>query len=352
MVVGIVYILNNIDYSFFISPILNRLNNGILFFPVYIPIEIFILTFNFPISILLRSTKRNQTKLFQGEYMSIKKIEINANDPTLAMEQAGMTWIAQECPMLNTVNGKMVETHKAIIRNDTSAQIGVVGKNFGVIQMAEAFSVADVLCKERGINFIQAREWNGGSVVELHAQIKGLDFAVNGNDELGVRFNLRNGFDGTTSLEGDVSILRQVCKNGLVAFKSESNIKIRHTKHAINRLDEAMRIWAGISKWYDMFKTNAEVLAQKQVDVAMVNSFLDKLFTSDSKQSENKKDEVKHLFESGLGNTGKTAWDLYNGTTEFIDHHSKKNADERFEYANRGTGYDLKSRAFDIALAL
>jgi len=171
---------------------------------------------------------------------------------------------------------------------------------------------------------------------------------------VGFRFNLWNSFDGSHTAQITFGALRLVCSNGLVAMgKNASSIAIRHTKNANIRFNDAVKVWAGSEQWYNIFVENCKHLTQKLVDQKMVNQFLDSLFNgNDSKQAETKKQRIEQLFQSGKGNNGTSAWDLLNGVTEYIDHESKKTEEDRIENSNIGQGYDIKDKAFRLAMAL
>jgi len=70
-------------------------------------------------------------------------------------------------------------------------------------------------------------------------------------------------------------------------------------------------------------------------------------------------DALVTLFARGTGNEGKTAWDAFNATTEFVDHQrmirvgaGRDRAETRFENAVLGTGDDLKASVYDLLLAV
>jgi len=101
-------------------------------------------------------------------------------------------------------------------------------------------------------------------------------------------------------------------------------------------------------------------MANKLVDRVMVNNFLDTLMTPPAEGSSsrsisihsNKREKVIELFEEGKGNNGSTMWDLYNGTTEFVDHFFGSDVDKRFVSSLVGAGADMKNRAFHTAMAM
>lgn len=286
--------------------------------------------------------------------MSVKIVDVSANSVEEAFEQAGLDWIANQAEMINTANGKVIAGKKVIYRSDNNEQLGVVGKNYGVIDNINAFSFFNIICEKNKASICKVSEYGGGTTVHLEAEVRDKVFEPRVGDQVGFRFNLFNNFDGTKKTHVRFGCLRLVCSNGLVGFGNDiSNIEIRHTKNAILRLEEAVKVWAGGEQWYMNFVEVSKKLTQKMVDKQMVKNFLDGLFgDSDSGVNNRKREKVVELFENGKGNKGQNAWELYNATTEYVDWHSRKNSDDMAIFANIGAGYELKNRAFELALTI
>ena len=286
--------------------------------------------------------------------MSVKTVDVSAKSIEEAFDQSGINWIAEQSEMLNTATGKIIEGKKVIYRSDNQNQIGVVGSKYGILQNLSAFSFFDTICEKNGASICKVSEYNGGSTIHLEAEVKDKKFDAKVGDEVGFRFNLWNDFSGLRKATVSFGALRLICKNGLVAMgKEASHVEIRHTKNAVLRFDEAVRVWGAGEIWYNKFTDNVKILTDKIVTTKMVDKFLNDLFgESDSGVNQRKKDSVANLFEHGMGNHGKTAWDLLNGTTEWVDWHSKKNSDDLMEFANIGAGYNLKAKAFDLVMMI
>ena len=287
--------------------------------------------------------------------MSVKTTEVNAKSIEEAFEQSGLSFIAESAEMINSANGKTIDGKKVVYRSDTGTQLGIVGTNYGIIQNNHQFSFMNTLCSMHDITINKVREYNGGSLINLQAEFKDRSLAVNKGDEIGFHLDTWNSFDGSANATASFFALRLVCLNGLVRADSNAmeSISVKHTKNAVVRYEEAIKVFAGFEVWYESFKNNVEVLNRKMVDTRMVNNFLDNLLgESSSTKMKNKKAEIENLFVAGKGNHGKTAWDILNASVEYIDHFSKKTEEERIEYATVGGGYDLKAKAFDLAMNL
>jgi hypothetical protein len=51
-----------------------------------------------------------------------------------------------------------------------------------------------------------------------------------------------------------------------------------------------------------------------------MEAILKKIIKGSGKRSETVRNEIENLFRNGRGNKGKTAWDLFNGYTEYLNH--------------------------------
>ena len=127
---------------------------------------------------------------------------------------------------------------------------------------------------------------------------------------------------------------------------------IRHTASAQSRIAEALQIYGVASDTFRVFEEKAKYLAVKAVDKAKVKRFLDELLPdTGSGRVRNQRDNVVRLFETGKGNKGRTAWDLYNGATEWIDGPRTSDPDKRIDSSLFGSGMVLKQKALELALS-
>ncbi len=135
----------------------------------------------------------------------------------------------------------------ATMRTDTEQVLGVVGKDYEVIQNVDAFSFFDAIVGGDGILYETAGALGNGERIFITA--KWPNYIKVGSDDLIERYLfLTTSHDGYGSITAAFTPVRIVCANTLnAAMRNHTNsIKIRHTANAKERLEQAHKI-IGIS---------------------------------------------------------------------------------------------------------
>lgn len=116
-------------------------------------------------------------------------------------------------------------------RDDTKAIIGTVSDNYGIIQNSEAIAIIEDGFTKQGMHTFTRTAYalQGGSQMVATYDF-GLDTVLvpRLNDILGLRFILRNSFDGSTPLGFDIGFLRLVCLNGMKAMVKGFSLTKKH----------------------------------------------------------------------------------------------------------------------------
>jgi phage/plasmid-like protein (TIGR03299 family) len=289
---------------------------------------------------------------FEFEGRNIKSVET-------ILDESNTNFIAEPQELI-TASGIEVPNNYGIVRTDTSKVIGVVGKRYHPQQNFETFSLFDTICQEYDAKYSYVYEINGGSKIMIQAEI-GNGFEARSGDHVKNYITAINSFDGSTPLLVWFSGIRLWCQNQFRASLKEATnkISIRHTRNAEDKMKEAMHILGVSIEYFKHFEVKCKTLANKAVDKTMVEKFLTEVIGStedcskkQKSQIENKKEKVTQLFENGKGNNGSSMWDLYNGYTEYIDHHRGNNENKRLASAIIGNGESNKVKAFDVAMSL
>ena len=135
----------------------------------------------------------------------------------------------------------------ASVRTDNEAVLGVVGKDYEVVQNVDAFSFFDSIVGGDGIQYETAGALGKGERIFITAKLP--DYIRVGKDDLIEQYLfLTTSHDGFGSITAAFTPVRIVCQNTLnAALRNHSNsIKIRHTANAKDRLEQAHKVM-GIS---------------------------------------------------------------------------------------------------------
>lgn len=173
-----------------------------------------------------------------------------------------------------------IPSHFATIRTDTNAVLGIVGKDYEIVQNVDAFAFFDAIVGGNGIQYETAGALGKGERIFITAKLPG--YIKVGNDDLIEQYLfLSTSHDGFGSITAAFTPVRIVCANTLnAAMHNHSNaVKIRHTANAKERLEQAYKV-IGISnklsleleqvfnRWAKVRITDSEV--KKLIQLAMV----------------------------------------------------------------------------------
>lgn len=173
-----------------------------------------------------------------------------------------------------------IKTHFATIRKDTGDVLGVVGKDYEIVQNIDAFSFFDSIVGGDGIQYETAGALGKGERIFITAKLP--SYIKVGKDDLIEQYLfLTTSHDGYGSITAAFTPVRIVCNNTLnAALRNQSNsIKIRHTANAKDRLEQGHKVM-GISNqlsgqlesiftnWTKVKVTDPEL--QRLIQLAMV----------------------------------------------------------------------------------
>lgn len=222
-----------------------------------------------------------------------------------------------EVPLI-TETAQSISTHKAICRSDNGTVLSVVGKKYQPTNYNDTLGISDIIAENSSFDIKELSSMADGTKAILTMENNGID--INGEDHK-ARIVLIDGVDGKTSFIGKAMVYRLVCSNGLMAYANESTFKFKHTLNIDNKISEALRIISQSESFINHFKVTAERLQEVRADRKMVEKFLDS-FVGESgvnTKTDNRRIEIDMLINEGAGNNGSSAWDIYNGYTEYLD---------------------------------
>ena len=167
-----------------------------------------------------------------------------------------------------------IPNHQATIRTDTNQVLGVVGKDYEIVQNVDAFAFFDSIVGGDGIQYETAGALGNGERIFITAKLP--SYIKVGKDDLIEQYLfLTTSHDGFGSITAAFTPIRIVCNNTLnAALQNQSNaIKIRHTANAKDRLTMAHTVM-GIS---NQLSIQLEALFNRWAKIPILDSGVKKL---------------------------------------------------------------------------
>lgn len=260
----------------------------------------------------------------------------------------------------------------ATMRTDSETVLGVVGKDYEVVQNTDAFNFFDAIIGGDGIQYETAGALGRGERIFITAKLP--DYIKVGKEDLIEQYLfLTTSHDGGGSITAAFTPMRIVCNNTLnAALRNHSNaIKIRHTANAKERLEQAhklMSITNNLSNqldslfnhWAKVNITDKQVRKLVQLAIAPNKEVLQHLQTGNvdglSTTYNNIVDNVcQYAFASPTQQQETTAGTLfgaYNAVTGYFQNvRSYKNEEAKFKSIIEGTAKLRGQAAFDLCHA-
>jgi phage/plasmid-like protein (TIGR03299 family) len=323
-----------------------------------------------------------------------------------ALQLAGQNWaVVQKAIFWKDWQGRecVIDTHKANVRGDTNAVLGIVGEGYVPFQNKEAFSFFDSVVGEGQAVYESAGALFEGRKVWIQARLPKMLRAA-GDDVVNPYILLSNSHDGTQALRMYPTAVRVVCSNTLNRADrarkgvAAQGIAIRHCGDLKAKVSEAQRILGIAVNVMDHHQEEITALVGRKLGVQESLTYFKRFFPTTVKppvpegaqvleaildQQGEAELVVKDLLDAHYAETERiakanteilfqilgnyenernklpgiehTAWAAYNAVSEHADHQMKYrggSADRHLESIWWGRANSLKQEAFTSALAL
>lgn len=254
-------------------------------------------------------------------------------------------------------------TRDVLYRSDTNAPLGVVGKDYKVVQPADVLDFFAKLAENNNFTLETAGSLSGGKRIWAMAKVND-GATIIGQDVVKPYVLLATSYDGTLATTARFTSVRVVCSNtlGYAAEESGDTVRISHSK-AFSAKDAALDLGIAVNG-FEKFLIDSRRLANKEVNSTFAVEFLKLLLpesvrtttvngikTKEAVPVENTKafQSIMALFNgqalgSDLPEASGSAWALLNAVTEHVDHGLNQNA------AWFGYGNTLKNKARDLLM--
>ena len=225
----------------------------------------------------------------------------------------------------------------ATVREDTGEYFAAVGDYYEPLQNKDAFGFMDGVVGEQLAAYEVVGSLRGGRMVWLLMKLPE-SVAIADRDVVDEYLLLSNSHDGSSAVDIRWTPVRVVCNNTLtIALGQGGTTRFRtaHTTNIESRMKDGQKALGLAKDYFAAFAVEAEQMARTPLTPAQFGSVLGQLFQVDqaraielvkdggaTRQSERGLVEVARLNEEGMGNEefAWTAWGLYNGLTQWLDH--------------------------------
>lgn len=264
---------------------------------------------------------------------------------------------------------------RANIREDTRKVLGVVTKDYQVVQNHEAFAFLDALVEDHDMRYESAFSLSGGKTVVLLGRLPEVREIADGDkQERYVLFSTSH--DGKSGIRVGPTSVRVVCQNTYrlaldgAGKRQIGEISLMHTSNIMERLQQVREAMGLITDAFDKYDLTAEALASYKMTEADWDAFLDTICPIPSaidpdhtalreKRIRETRASIESVYRDddrcNLGDIGGTAWSAFNAVTQQVDHLPRKGgnptakAEARYRVTQYGTGFNIKTRAFETA---
>jgi phage/plasmid-like protein (TIGR03299 family) len=263
------------------------------------------------------------------------------------------------------VSDRIVTTHKATVRDDNQAILGIVKRRYRVVNNHQVASFLSGLFGQSAAIIEKVAALEGGAKLFFLAKIPHRTFEVRPGDPTEVYLLCSSSHDASMGISIAFTSIRVACLNSLsAALRTSKNIiTVRHTRNFERNLAQAGRVVAKSEDYWSRFKVACQEMSKLEVNRQEVESFLRRIFPAnvndDGKTIETAsilaaRSRVLALFDGeaqGSELAGKTRYGLYNSLAQWIDREKPTRSGNRWLSANLGgSGETLRQKGWDILL--
>lgn len=330
---------------------------------------------------------------FEGQNVSvedaIKEIGADFNvskQPLIRVPQEVYDAIKNGTPIdtLNLSTANLISSHAATVRDDHDFTLGVVGRDYGVVQNTKAFEFIDFIKEvSRETPIVETAGLLGNGERLFVSCRLGKDSYLNPDDAVKNYVVFTNSHDGSGAVMAFFTPIRVICSNTLaMAIKGCPNkVVFKHTKNVDVRLDwereenrkKALEVFSKSVKFSKKWLDDMLHLRSQKIDENFKKDFVARMYFNDaayklyqqadrnwdivdeiSTRAKNQANALVDSIEYGIGqaeNRGTKLW-LLNGLTTHIQNvQNWKNAETQFNSVIGGTEQNRVQKGYDLLMA-
>ena len=241
-----------------------------------------------------------------------------------------------------------------VVRTDTQALLGVVSKQYEIVQNESLLRMAEFIREEVDMDCVIVL--SDGAKVCFTATLRGAETDIVPGDTVKRRIVGYLGHDGKTGCGAKFTNIRVVCQNTLTAALGESGAhsSITHKNGANNNFDALIN---SIDVARQDFVTECDLMrefSRASMGLDGFREFVDEVYNIDEDQVFRKRDKLNQAFMSGYGTdyAPNSVWNAVNAITQIeTSTRGTTAAKGRAQFARGtfGVGAQISKRAFAVA---
>ena len=245
----------------------------------------------------------------------------------------------------------------AVVRTDTEQLLGVVSKQYEIVQNDSLLRMADFLREETDLDSVVVLA--NGAKVCFTATLRGTQKDIIPGDTVKRRIVGYLGHDGKTGCGAKFTDIRVVCQNTLAAALMDSGAhrSITHKNGANAQFDVLIQSINVARQDFDEQVDLMKEFSRTSMGIDGFRDFVDEVYNIEDGQVFRKRDKLEQLFRYGKGMDFApfSVWNGVNAITELETStlsQTSSGAKRQFARANFGAGYTLSKKAMTIAKQL
>jgi len=279
---------------------------------------------------------------------------------------------------IQVVGGREFSAREAIVNAATGAPLGVVGKNYQLVQPREMLRPVFRACAEsqNGPDHLRIRPLRAG--VEGDGEYVWASFSVGVprpvgparvGDLVSARLIVRIDNTGIGASCATLLAERLWCANGCHSPRTDARVRIAHRGDTDQSLRDFCRVVGSLAEGWDATvdlwstMTRARVHARRESRAELYRTYAARVFGPSEIKAQLTTDDgitrrVRALMDAadhGAGSSAETAdgtaWGLWQALTDYQSH-GRKMSDARFRSLTGGTGAEQNRRGMDAAMVL
>lgn len=248
------------------------------------------------------------------------------------LDKTGLNWNVIEEEII-TKSGIIIPDNKAIVREDTSAILGIHGKGYTPYQNSQMAELLDKVSHQIGLPIHKGGSFGNGEKVFI--QLKSNDMNL-GTDRIEGFITGINSFDGSTSLAFGPSNITISCMNSFFASYKNISSKVKHTISMNYKIEEICKglelVLAEEAQMFQNIKKLSEAETTREINNWIAHTLFNIAKDVDIKDDEQISTVTKNrllTFERDLktefdSKGGASLWSAFNGVTRFNEHSTNK----------------------------